>query len=890
MKFFPADISRVIRSITHSRHVRVRTYLTTLVMVPMLGFCALAFTVVSPRLAAQRTADEALRHIEQTQVLVSMSVLVGQEQTPLQMLVSKKTFNIDDALLKMFIGFDPVERIALTRKHTESFVQAHPDDQVIQSINKSLIQLRNDMADGKTTETQVFDRFRTMQHVLLAAWQRETVATLELSLDGSLKLHEDIARIDALVELSMHSTSEFEGMFSILYTPVEKQLKLQLELNQIHALTQAALSRAIESSGPSRRPMTVKLRDGVNARLINAQFKPFLDGQSFEPMGAQVKIASVVKGGVGFGTDLNELLQLSIDDAVRSTQEIQVKTSRELKTTVALVMLVGLLTTMLAMLVSRWFTRPLRALADRAQRVAGGDLDVEAATESGPLEIHTVGRVVDDLVASLRKVQLQTAALASGALSDSVLAEIAPGPLGESVQGSVNRLLRSIREREELQEALSHQATHDALTGLPNRPAAMIALDQALARAARHDQSLAVLFIDLDEFKRANDEGGHAVGDHVLQLVGERIRNVARHGDVVARLGGDEFLVIAEMIGTPDKARVLAARIIEVLSEPMDIDGSLVRIGASVGFAMPDDRVTDAGDLLRKSDLAMYAAKQSGRGRVVEFDVNLNKAYEEKRLVEKAMIDALRDANGLSMHYQPIVDVRTGQLLSVEALLRWDSELWGSMSPASFIPLLEQSPVICDIGRWVLVEATTQIQRARQIPDFEDLTVAVNISGRHLENVSLVADVEHALAVSGLPAHALTIELTETALVDLGKATKQTRAIRALGVKIAIDDFGTGYTSVAQLTRMPVDVLKIDRAFIDQISSVASRRIVELVIEIGQTLGMQVIGEGVEEQSQLDALGELGCDSAQGYLLSRPMPIENLLDLLHDLPEIDIAV
>jgi diguanylate cyclase len=411
-----------------------------------------------------------------------------------------------------------------------------------------------------------------------------------------------------------------------------------------------------------------------------------------------------------------------------------------------------------------------------------------------------------------------------------------------------------------------------------------------LARAARHDQSLAVLFIDLDEFKRANDEGGHAVGDHVLQLVGERIRNVARHGDVVARLGGDEFLVIAEMIGTPDKARVLAARIIEVLSEPMDIDGSLVRIGASVGFAMPDDRVTDAGDLLRKSDLAMYAAKQSGRGRVVEFDVNLNKAYEEKRLVEKAMIDALRDANGLSMHYQPIVDVRTGQLLSVEALLRWDSELWGSMSPASFIPLLEQSPVICDIGRWVLVEATTQIQRARQIPDFEDLTVAVNISGRHLENVSLVADVEHALAVSGLPAHALTIELTETALVDLGKATKQTRAIRALGVKIAIDDFGTGYTSVAQLTRMPVDVLKIDRAFIDQISSVASRRIVELVIEIGQTLGMQVIGEGVEEQSQLDALGELGCDSAQGYLLSRPMPIENLLDLLHDLPEIDIAV
>jgi diguanylate cyclase (GGDEF)-like protein len=876
-----------VEDMHRGRAIHVRTYLISLVLVPLIGFTALAVRAVVPRLKAQKDAQIAQQRIRRTAVMVRFSILVANEQFPIQLRAGQKTFKFDDSLAKSFLGFSPSERMVQSANDTIAFVSQNQSDPAVVNIGQKLAMIRKGNASGALTELQLFDQFRDVQAKVFKEWKHETDSMSQLELGDAGALRQQIDLLEATVQFSEYNRKESEGMFKTLYSPVGEQLQLQLDLNRNRGYRESALGRVLDLAPKNRKQMVVDLRDGPNAKQIEATLLPFLGGKSFDPNGAQLKIAMVIRGAVGFNTQQDKFLEIIIGDSVQKAKEIEGRAGNDLESTIATFLFVGLLSIGFAALVSRMFTRPLLTLANRAKRVASGDLDVEPHTGGGPFEVSTVSRVVDDLVASLKKVQLQTAALASGALSDEVLADMAPGPLGESVQGSVNRLLRSIREREDLQEALSHQATHDALTGLPNRPAALIALDQALARAARHDQSLAVLFIDLDEFKRANDEGGHAVGDHVLQIVGHRIRSVARNGDVVARLGGDEFLVIAEMIGTSERAEVLASRIIEALSEPMDIDGAIVRIGASVGFAMPDERVADAGDLLRKSDLAMYAAKQSGRGRVVEFDINLNKAYEEKRLVEKAMIEALQLSNGLSLHYQPVVDVRTGQLLSVEALLRWNTEMWGAMSPASFIPLLEQSPVICDVGRWVLVKASTEIQKARQIPDFEDLSVAVNISARHLENVSLLSDVKHALDVSGLPAHALTIELTETALVDLGKATQQTRALQALGVKIAIDDFGTGYTSVAQLTRMPVNVLKIDRAFIDQIGVPSSRRIVELVIEIGQTLGMQVVGEGVEQQSQLDALGELGCDSAQGYLLSKPMPIEALFDLLNSLPVID---
>jgi predicted signal transduction protein with EAL and GGDEF domain len=355
----------------------------------------------------------------------------------------------------------------------------------------------------------------------------------------------------------------------------------------------------------------------------------------------------------------------------------------------------------------------------------------------------------------------------------------------------------------------------------------------------------------------------------------QRLRDVVRDADFVARLGGDEFLLVSERLDTIERAQELAERIVKAIAEPMTIDGIRVEVGASVGFVVPSREHIHAGELLRQADLAMYAAKQNGRGRAVAFDMDLGRADLERRSIEREMRDALATGAGLSVKYQPIVNAMTGKVTSVEALLRWNYN-GTARSPATFIPLLESSPVIRDVGIWVLHRACRDVAMLRQLPNMQHLSVSVNLSGRHLIHSSAVTDVRDALATSGVPAEALIIEITETAIADLSMIMDHTRQLRQLGVKVAIDDFGTGYTSVSQLTRLPVQTLKVDRSFVDQIHQAASRRIVELIIEVGHTLQLQVVAEGVEDESQQALLRQLGCDSIQGYLYSQPLAIAEL--------------
>jgi diguanylate cyclase (GGDEF)-like protein len=451
-----------------------------------------------------------------------------------------------------------------------------------------------------------------------------------------------------------------------------------------------------------------------------------------------------------------------------------------------------------------------------------------------------------------------------------------PGALGRSVFASVEQLSQSLRQQDALQSRLSDQARHDTLTGLLNRAGCLAAVDQALARARRTGTQIAVLAMNLDGFKRVNDAHGHAAGDEVLRTVAERALATVRAGDTVARIASDEFVVIAEAVEDIDHAVVLGERLIAVASQPVMIDGKPVAVGASVGIAVNQDAHEDGDVLLGEAEQAVAGVKQTGRGRVDVFDDGLRSELSARAEIEEALRAGLT-AGELELHYQPVVDAATGRLNGFEALARWERPGHGMVPPMQFIPVAESSDLIVEIGRWVLDEATSQLVTWSADPATAGAHVAVNISGRHLVHPSIVDDVRGALERSGLAADRLIVEITETVILgDMTVAVDHLRALREVGVRIAIDDFGTGYTSIGQLGLLPVDILKIDRAFVSRLDQEGERSLVELMVGVAHTLGLGLVAEGVEDDDQLQALRHLACDDVQGYLISRPMRVADV--------------
>ncbi|MCU4187055.1 EAL domain-containing protein [Acidiferrimicrobium sp. IK] len=521
-----------------------------------------------------------------------------------------------------------------------------------------------------------------------------------------------------------------------------------------------------------------------------------------------------------------------------------------------------------AFLVSRTITRPVRRLAAAAQQISEGNL-VEVVAE-GPAEVRTAGAALGLAAASLRRVEAQASDLAAGDLTSERLGEPLPGRLGEMMHASVGRIIDTIHEREALQTRLAHQAAHDPLTGLPNRAAALARLDEGLARAARTGQAVGLLFVDLDGFKSVNDSYGHSAGDEVLNAVSRRMQAEVRAGDVVCRLGGDEFVVVVEPAGAEADIVALAERLISTLEQPIDVAGNQVHLGASIGITFATEPGTTAETLLGEADAAVYRAKAAGRGTVEVFDVALRESLQAKSELEEAIRHGL--VNGeFSLDYQPVIRVETGEIQSYEALVRWDRPGHGRLMPSEFVPVAEQSSLIIDLGRWVLLEAVSQIARWNRNADHgERVSVAVNVSGRQLNTPQLLEDVEAALATEGIDPPQLILELTETVMVTGATAARRLQALKRLGVRIALDDFGSGYTSIAQLGTFPIDILKIDQCYISTISE--SNQLVELIITMAHTFGFEVAAEGVEDPSQLESLRALHCDHAQGFLFSRPVP------------------
>ncbi len=432
------------------------------------------------------------------------------------------------------------------------------------------------------------------------------------------------------------------------------------------------------------------------------------------------------------------------------------------------------------------------------------------------------------------------------------------------------RALSLVREKT---RELSHQALHDSLTGLPNRALVLDRAEQTLARVARQPGTRAgALFVDVDGFKHVNDKLGHAAGDELLKVVGERLQSVVRGGDTVGRLGGDEFVVLVEAAADAVPLDELAARVIDVLHQPVELaDGrTIFAITASVGVAV--GRYASSDDLLRDADLALYAAKAGGRDRYVLFDPKLHEDAETRLQLEFDLGVALQEEQFFLL-YQPIFDLPEHRVVGVEALLRWRHPERGVVPPALFVPLAEASGLIVPIGRWVLRQACHQAARWNEAG--HQLGISVNVSAHQLGRGTFAAEVREALLESRLDPSLLTLEITETTLMrDVAGADERLREIKRLGVNVAIDDFGTGYASLSNLQRMPVDVLKIDRSFIaaldDSGSGEQARELLEAILGVGQALSLRVVAEGIEVPSQMAALEEMGCQMAQGFLMGRP--------------------
>lgn len=444
--------------------------------------------------------------------------------------------------------------------------------------------------------------------------------------------------------------------------------------------------------------------------------------------------------------------------------------------------------------------------------------------------------------------------------------------------GTAVAFVRDISEVRRLEARMHFQATHDTLTGLINRWQFGQRLEQAIAEAARSGQAFALLLLDLDDFKAVNDGYGHAAGDQVLREVARRLRSVLRADDALARLGGDEFTVLLPRIAGAQDAEQVAANLLEALCQPYQMHGFELDSGASLGIALYPGDAQDAATLLRYADMAMYHAKESGRAHYAFYAPSMGIRMAEKLQLHERLKLALA-YGGLALHYQPQVDVATGRMNGVEALLRWTDPQLGEIPPDRFVPVAEATGLILALGAWVIDTA------CRQIAVWSDagmpLRVAVNLSAQQLRQTDLVEQIERSLTLHGASPDLLEIEVTESeAMVDPEQARRVLCSLRTLGVCIALDDFGTGHSSLAYLKQLPVSRIKIDREFVRPLlGTSADATFVQAIIVLAQTLHLHVVAEGVESAEQLHMLAGFGCDAYQGWLYSRAVPPNHVAQL-----------
>ena len=439
-------------------------------------------------------------------------------------------------------------------------------------------------------------------------------------------------------------------------------------------------------------------------------------------------------------------------------------------------------------------------------------------------------------------------------------------------------LINNITKRKQDEENIRRQANYDSLTGLPNRELFLDRLAQSLFNMSRAGQKLALMFLDLDGFKLVNDTLGHNVGDLLLRETSRRLRGCIRDTDTVARLGGDEFTVIMPGVIDPQKVLVVAQRVLDSLSEAFVLEGHETFVSCSIGITIYPDDAADSHELLKNADSAMYRAKDQGKANYQFYTSDLNAEVKERMVLKNGLVRA-RDRGELSLHYQPKLDIRSGLITGVEALMRWNSLELGQVSPVKFIPVLEETGMVVDVGEWAIRTACEQHCAWRDM-GLPPIKVAVNLSARQLREHNFVSIVRQVLKETGVAPEHLEIEITESMLMsDTANVVITLGKLHDLGITITMDDFGTGYSSLSYLKQFPIDTIKIDRSFIADIATDSDDvEIIKAIITMGQSLNRKIIAEGVETAEQLSILKKYQCDEIQGYLFGRPMPGDSLAE------------
>jgi diguanylate cyclase (GGDEF)-like protein len=456
-------------------------------------------------------------------------------------------------------------------------------------------------------------------------------------------------------------------------------------------------------------------------------------------------------------------------------------------------------------------------------------------------------------------------------LSDGSIIQVARRGIAD---GGTVLTCEDVTERTIAQERVAHLARHDSLTDLPNRNMLQQFIEDALARSAETGEKLAVLCLDLDNFKNVNDTLGHAIGDKILRQVGQRISSVCRGGNLVSRIGGDEFVVVQVGVAGRTDPEKLADRIIESLVDPFEIDGKELRTGTSIGIAMAPDNSADAETLLKFADTALYAAKSQGRGKMVFFEKSLQAKLDARQQLELELKIANFD-DEFRIEYQPQVETRSGRIKGVEALLRWTSPRRGGVSPAEFIPVAEEIGMIGRLGEWALKKACADAMRW---PD--DISLAVNVSPIQFTGDDFVATLSEALAETGLAPHRIELEITESLFLAEDDATLQAmNALKAAGIRIALDDFGTGYSALSYIHKFPIDKIKIDRSFVLGLENDRTQNleIVRAIVAMADSLGIETLAEGVENEGQLSLVAAAGCHQVQGFHFARSVSAQEIL-------------
>jgi diguanylate cyclase (GGDEF)-like protein len=450
-----------------------------------------------------------------------------------------------------------------------------------------------------------------------------------------------------------------------------------------------------------------------------------------------------------------------------------------------------------------------------------------------------------------------------------------------SVALQFDRLEQSVWQLRELQEQLQHQAFHDPLTNLANRS---LFVNQVKDALARREGSIAVLFIDVDDFKTVNDTLGHAVGDELLMAIARRLHGCVLPSDTIARLGGDEFAILLQHIGDSAEAgKAVADRIVHALNDPLSVGGRMSPVKVSIGIATGRPGLEHADEVIRNADVAMYHAKRGGKGRAAVFELSMRAAVLERHGLKSDLERAL-EREQLRVEYQPIFSLADDRLTAVEALVRWDRHDGGPVLPSEFVPLAEETGLIGQLGEFVLAEACLQARSWRDGNAFgSEVAVHVNVSAVELEDARLVPRVADVLDQTGLPPHLLVLEVTESAVLrDAIRGTTTLTELQDIGVRLALDDFGTGYSSLSYLRTLPLDMLKVARPFIESITlGPQEASFLRMINELGGTLGLQVVAEGIETTDQLLLVRSLGCELAQGFLLGRPTPPHDLTSIEH---------